>query len=185
MGNGLAIVAVLGVGCGTSGTAPPPTTTVVTGGASGTPFTIASAASATMTDQNGGGIATIKLTSASDACGDASAHVQRAQAQYLDITVENQTGTTTTAPTSAGDYRVLAFPGASAQVQVVFNDATCTDTLQYQVHAMRGTVTLAAIDTDYYAGTFDVTLTTGDHVTGSFAPEPCPALANATGLTCM
>ncbi|HTR49854.1 MAG TPA: hypothetical protein VMJ10_04045 [Kofleriaceae bacterium] len=167
MGNGLAVIAALGVGCGTSGTGPPPTTTAVTGGVSGTPFAIASAASA------------------SDACGDATAHVQRANAQYLDVTVENQTGTTTTAPTSAGDYGVLVFPGASAQVQVTLNDATCTDTLNFQVHAIHGTVTLAAIDTDYYAGLFDITLTTGDHVTGSFVPEPCPALATPTGLTCM
>lgn len=42
-----------------------------------------------------------------------------------------------------------------------------------------GTVTLTSVSGNRFSGNFDLVLDSGDHVTGSFDPEECPALNTA------
>jgi hypothetical protein len=167
------------VACGGGGS----TANVVDGMVAGHSFAIASAASVTLTDPSGAFGAEILIGSSPDLCADFAASIVRGNSQQVALFVENH-GSTATAPTT-GDYLVGAVTGVAAQVLVNVNDATCNDILPMQVRGTQGTVTLTATGTDLYAGHFDVVLNTGDHLTGSFDPKPCPALLMTGQRSCM
>jgi hypothetical protein len=48
-----------------------------------------------------------------------------------------------------------------------------------------GSVMVTAVAGDVFAGSFDVTLDTGEHLTGTFNPTACPSLNSVTPMPCM
>jgi len=64
-------------------------------------------------------------------------------------------------------------------------DAECGLGSNGLASASSGTVKLTAINSDTFSGSFDVMLNSGDHVTGDFDPQPCPALSGSAASTCM
>ena len=59
-------------------------------------------------------------------------------------------------------------------------DDTCQLVDDEQASGQSGTVVLDSASGGAFKGTFDVVLNTGDHITGSFDPIPCPALQMLT-----
>ncbi|MBL0220091.1 MAG: hypothetical protein IPQ07_40265 [Myxococcales bacterium] len=53
---------------------------------------------------------------------------------------------------------------------------TCQPINATKAGATSGTVTLTTVKGNVFAGTYDVLLNSGDHVTGVFEPGACPAL---------
>jgi hypothetical protein len=101
---------------------------------------------------------------------------------------QDQSGAKTLPPSVAGEYpivREVAIPvsGNFAVLDFVVIDSTCT--ASQTMESDGGKVTLTRIDAKGYTGTFDVTFTSGDHVTGSFDTTDCPALTpGSTPHTC-
>lgn len=63
------------------------------------------------------------------------------------------------------------------------NDATCQDITAQGASGTSGTVTLSSVSGNRFSGSFDLVLDSGDHVTGSFDPQECPALAKLVNST--
>jgi hypothetical protein len=66
-----------------------------------------------------------------------------------------------------------------AKEAILFIDslnAQCAENANASATAVSGTVMLIAVGGGVYAGTFDVTLDSGDHITGSFNPTMCDQL---------
>jgi hypothetical protein len=61
-------------------------------------------------------------------------------------------------------------------------DAACTPTIVDMCAS--GTVTLARVDGDGYAGSFDVVMTSGSHIAQAFDASACPAVSEAGFGTC-
>src|SRR5262249_25585325 len=94
-------------------------------------------------------------------------------------------GTTFSAPTAPGAYAIYhgsgTLPAKFASFVVALTDATCHDTNADDALGTSGTVTLSSVSGNRFSGSFDLMLDSGDHLTGSFDPEECPALANQVG----
>lgn len=123
---------------------------------------------------------------AGDLCAQALADEQRPSAQYLNLLVFQQDASGTSTPPVPGTYTVL--PGAAtgagkwAGAGYWRNDASCAE-VEY-VKANSGTVTLTAVEATRYQGSFDLSLATGDHVTGSFTSTVCGNLARISDGVC-
>ena len=107
--------------------------------------------------------------------------------RYLTIELRDVNGATTTTPTAPGTYTIYPDTGSeppkSASLLVGALDQTCQSNDADSAKAQSGTVTLATVGGGAFTGSFDVTLNTGDHLTGTFDPEPCTALAAAVTTT--
>jgi len=152
--------------------------TTVTGTIHGLDFGIVDAASAVAHNGTGtSSFATIILSSHSGICADANADVIRANRRELVLFVGVGSGNSLAAPTSTGTFAV-ASPGngpySTVTAEVV--DGACAPVTSDTASAVSGSTTLTAIDGDRFAGTFDVTFDSGDHVTGSFDPQGCAAI---------
>ena len=156
-------------------------------------FEIADTISATVSTSDGAGgsssIARIVLGSTGNLCSDAGASpsIARKGAHYVTIELGDVTGSTRTAPTAAGTYTIYpdtgSEPAKSASFDVTALDQTCQPLDADTGSGQSGTVTLTSVTAGVFAGSYDVTLNTGDHVTGSFTPSACPQLATATATT--
>jgi len=89
-------------------------------------------------------------------------------------------GATPVPPSAPGTFTIDAGPRV-ASMNTIAVDAMCQP-VGSAVQATAGTVTLSSLSGDVFKGAFDVEFG-GDHVTGHFSPEACPALqAFASGM---
>nr|HEX4316985.1 hypothetical protein [Kofleriaceae bacterium] len=156
----------------------------VDGSIKGNSYPVAAALSATVQTTSGGGFGMVVLSSAADACSPAAAQVSHpGEKSVVVIVAANDGRAIATPPTATGTYAIpdpTADPVPNAMVATVFTsnlDATCENNADDQTTAVSGTVTIDSIDGQLYSGSFDVTLDSGDHVTGSFSPGSCSSLA--------
>jgi len=63
-----------------------------------------------------------------------------------------------------------------AFVAFVTQDATCQEVSAQSATGATGTVTLTSVNNGAYAGSFDVVMDSGDHVTGSFNAANCAGI---------
>jgi hypothetical protein len=151
----------------------------------GQSFTVSDAVSAAVTVTVSGvtaHIAAIALANTADLCGDAMANVSHPNQRGLIIDLFDVNGTTINTPTAPGTYTIAQGgtpPPKAASLEVATDDATCQPLAAQSASATSGTVTLTAVSGNKFTGSFDVVLEGGDHLTGSFKPSECPALATA------
>ena len=163
----------------------------VTGVIHGTSFSISDAISATITNPGQTGpeqSAVILMSTTSNLCADLQATpVSHPNEKLIGIILIDVNGTTFNTPTAPGTYTIFQGSGTPPAKAASFGasvlDATCKDVPTSDATATTGTVTLSAVSGNVFSGSFDVTLDSGDHVTGSFDPEECPGLQAATGST--
>ena len=156
-------------------------------------FTTGDTISASVTLDDGGGgtssVARIVIASTPGLCSDAGATppIDRAQQKFITLELADVAGATTTTPTAAGTYAIYpntgSRPAKSASFVTGSLDADCMTVDAADASGQSGTVTLASVTGDAFAGSYDVVLNTGDHVTGSFTPRACPALRTAVAST--
>ena len=125
-------------------------------------------------------IGAIAITSKTGICTAAAANKEPNSLRSVIILVGTRTAgsTSNSPPTDPGTYTVTTSGSETkfAYVSVGQTDATCT-TIDAQVaQATSGTVTLTKVSNGSYAGSFDVTLDSGDHITGTFDATNCAAL---------
>jgi hypothetical protein len=191
----LATMAIWSVACGTSdsgGTkdSGPTTDTAeisdtgtgsVTGTIHGQTFMIADAVS-TVRAAGASTYGAIMMSTVAGICDAARSNAIRASSKLIVISLANASGNRATAPTSAGTYEISStMMGAFAGLIVVANDSACNPVVASSAEATSGSVTLVSVDGNVFSGNFDVVLDSGDHVTGTFEPGACPAIAQGTG----
>lgn len=184
---GFVLIAIAAAaGCGNGGTH-------VDGTIKGGTFAASDAISAVFT-QSAQGVsstsATILVSTTGGVCDVISGGHAPAGSQSLVINlfdVDAKSGAVT-APSAAGTYTVAtqsSIAPHSAGVAWISLDKTCAKT---QALGVSGTVTLSSASSNGYAGSFDLTLDSGDHVTGHFDSTSCNAfgaeLAGMTDLPC-
>lgn len=133
--------------------------------------------------------ARIVIGSTTGLCGDAGANppIDRAGQQYIVIELADVASGMTTTPTAPGTYTIYpntgSRPAKSASFVTSRFDAACESVDDADASGQSGTVTLSSVSGDVFAGSYDVALNTGDHVTGQFSPKACPALRTAAAST--
>jgi hypothetical protein len=127
-----------------------------------------------------GSFAGVMMSTAPQICSDVKQHIDRAGSTTIVMQLLDATATRIQAPTAPGTYVITTtLSGPVASYGALTRDATCG--VQSGTPATSGTVTLTSVVGEIYAGTFDVTLESGDHVTGTFSPGACPALRQSVG----
>jgi hypothetical protein len=187
----LALLVFVSVGCTSSEGS-------VSGEAPGGAFDVADMISATVTLSDGAGdtssSARVVLASTSNLCSDISASpaIARKHQRFVTIELRDVSGAAKTAPTAPAIYTIYPNTGTeppkSASLTVGGLDGTCQLLDEESGLAQSGTVTLISVTGGVFAGSYDVILNTGGHITGSFAPTACPQLAtvaNAEQHRCM
>jgi hypothetical protein len=143
----------------------------------GSAYPVAAAISATVTSF-GKSAAFIILSSSTDLCLPADAQIQHPGEKTVVIVLEDNDA----APTGPGTYTVVdpagngPPPTRAALLYSSVLDPACLNHADDQTTAISGTVMLTSVSGGAYAGQFDVTLDSGDHVTGSFRPTACDEL---------
>jgi hypothetical protein len=160
----------------------------VTGTIHGQSFAIEDAISASIsgTDTNGNPFSEVAVIMATskNLCTTLGANQQPKNIKAVQIAVADFSGTSLSAPTTPGTFTITqtAMPMIGAWSAIV-TDASCMDVPASDAKGTSGTITLTSISNGAYDGHYDVVLDSGDHVTGSFNPEPCPALQTALNST--
>ena len=159
----------------------------VTGHTPGGSFDPSATVSAAVTVPDGAGgsnsEAVIVLSSESTVCGDAGAMppIERKNSRAMNIRLMDVTNGTTAAPTAPGTYTIYPNSGSQPPKEALFDvigvDGMCQQVDTEDAQGQSGTVTLTSVTGGVFKGSFDVTLNTGDHITGSFDPAACPALS--------
>ncbi len=182
----LAMTATAGCGGGTH----------VDGTIKGGSFAASDAVSAVFTQSNNGVTQTsgaVLISTTANVCGVIGGGHAPAASQSLLLNVfdvDAKTGAVT-APTTSGTYTVVAANASlsahNAGVAWLVIDQTCNKTAQ--ALGASGTVTLSGASSGgSYSGSFDLTLDSGDHITGHFDAASCSAfggeLASMTSLPC-
>jgi hypothetical protein len=133
--------------------------------------------------------AAISLVSFSGACADLGANSLPPNLKEFGFTLGDFNGTAVNAPAAAGTYTIVpvnsttAPPPKFATASATVTDSTCAAIAGDTSGGTSGTVTLTSVSGDVFDGSFDITMDSGDHVTGSFSPEGCPAIQNLIGST--
>ncbi len=156
---------------------------------SGTTFQPGDTISAVVVTPDGAGGSTsaawIVLASTSNLCADegASPPIARKNQKLVTIQLADVNGSARTAPTVAGSYTIYPDSGSeppkSASLTTATLDGSCQPIDADAAQAQSGTVTLTSISGGVFKGSYDVALNTGAHLTGSFTPTACAALATA------
>jgi hypothetical protein len=180
----LALAAI--VGCSSSSASSSPGD--VNGTIRGNAYLVAGAFSATVTRGLFGDEGVIVMSNSTDLCMPPDVRSLHPGEQFLQIELEDAKSPTGTAPAAPGTYTAFK-PGGQAppptgqppvaKEALLFTsslDAQCAENANAQATAVSGSVTLTAVVGGVYAGTFDVTLDSGDHITGSFNPTMCAQL---------
>ena len=123
----------------------------------------------------------IEMSTTGNLCADATDPVtEHPDQEAVLIEMFDVNGTTFNTPTVPGTYAIYqgtgAAPPKSALLSVKEVDVNCKDIATSAAKATTGTITLTGVSGNVFSGTFDVALDSGDHLTGSFSPEECPAL---------
>jgi len=136
--------------------------------------------------------ARILMTNTMGLCHDVSASIDRKGEHYVMLVLHDVTATAKTAPTAPGTYTIYPNTGSEPAKSAVLTaggyDANCNPNDAEAAQGQSGTVALTMVSSGVFAGTYDVVLNNGGHITGSFQPEACPgaaaALANSDGHSC-
>jgi hypothetical protein len=106
----------------------------------------------------------------------------------LIVAQDRISGTTGTAPIAAGTYTITSSgtsPGKVANAAYNRTDATCHTINADNATATSGSVTFTGVSGGTYVGSYDLTMNSGDHVTGSFSSASCPEVGDgSTDNTC-
>ena len=133
--------------------------------------------------------AAIVMGNAKDLCADAMSNTSHPNEEGVIILLTDINGTTFNTPTAPGTYVVYQGSGTPPAKAAFFNvsvsDATCKDVMAQDAGGMSGTVMLTSVSGNAFSGSFDLVLDSGDHVTGSFDPQECPALNTLLNSTTM
>ncbi len=135
------------------------------------------------------GEALVVISSSDSACADAGAMppIQRKNSRFISIELLDVNGGASTTPAAAGTYTIYPNTGSQppkeALLETVGLDNTCQPVDADAASGQSDTVTLTSVTGGVFKGTFDVTLNTGDHLTGSFDPTGCPALQSVAAQT--
>ena len=155
-----------------------------TGPLPGGGFTAADSISAVVTTDEDS-VARIVIANTSNLCTDARATppVDRQGQKFIVIDLVDVNGANTTAPTAAGTYTIYPNTGSRPAKSASFIsgafDAECMLDDVADASGQSGSVVLTSAAAGKFAGTYDVVLNTGDHVTGSFDPTACTELQTA------
>jgi hypothetical protein len=123
----------------------------------------------------------VVISSAPGICATVGAGKQPRNWQTLVLGVAQQQNGTIGPPTSPGAFTIITGLSFDPQIAVAYfraTDANCADLgATADAVAISGTVALTSVSTTY-TGSFDLTLDTGEHITGSFRAPGCPAIAS-------
>jgi hypothetical protein len=172
-----AAAALLSCGGGSSG--PTPGSATFQGTVRGNPVTMADATSAEIQPSSSARNGVVVVSSASAICASLGTGKEPKSSQHLIVAVAEFNGTTVTAPTGPGVFPIVFGPTSTrgAIATFVSTDATCQDPAAPNgAAATGGTITLTAVGATY-SGSFDLTLDTTDHITGTFTAPGCNGLA--------
>ena len=136
--------------------------------------------------------ARILLTNTTNLCQDVSASIDRKSEHYIMLVLHDVGASAKTAPTAPGTYTIYPNTGSEPAKSVVMTaggyDASCLPNDAETAQGQSGSVALTTVSGNVFAGTYDIVLNTGGHITGSFQPQACPgaatALANFDSHTC-
>jgi hypothetical protein len=126
--------------------------------------------------------AVVVISNTGGLCANASVGKQASNSQFFVITLFDRIGTQTAIPTAPGTYSVTSTT-KSASASYLETDATCRSIAGFSALATSGTVTLTSVTSNGLVGTFDLTLNSGDRVTGSFNAPNCGGLISFLNLT--
>ncbi len=181
----LAVVAASVAGCGTnSGTAK------VNGSVSTLPFTANDAVSTVVTNSKGQS-AIILISEAVNVCSKLDKGMISRMAQRLEFQLNsvdpNDPLKQFHVPTAPGTFTFdlnSSEPFASAVYTLPSSDCAVAS----RADGQSGQVVLTRVNDGSFAGTFDITLTTGDHISGSFDTASCRSVStefdNPQSLSC-
>ena len=128
--------------------------------------------------------ADIVLADRAGLCEAASRYWLRKSLHAVRIDLYQSTAEGDRAPSAPGTYNVVTIGGPvyarRAYVEARTTDENCAAVASQSAKATSGTVTLTKASNGSYAGTFDVTLESGDRLTGSFEAPDCPAIGGTT-----
>jgi len=128
-------------------------------------------------------VAQVMLGNDGDLCSNASNDTQIKGYTGVSLTMFEATATSIDPAGSPGDYTIGGTTGNVASWNAVVTDQMCQDVLASEATGTGGTVTLTKIAGNAFSGSFDVTLDSGDHVTGTFAPAACAGMQNFVDAT--
>ncbi len=128
-------------------------------------------------------VAQVMLGNDGDLCGNASNDAQIKSYAGVTLTMFAVSNSAIAPASSPGDYAIGATTGNVASWNAVVTDETCQDVMASEAIAIDGTVTLKKIDGNAFSGSLDVTLDSGDHVTGTFDPAACAGMQNLVDAT--
>jgi len=159
----------------------------VTGVVDGRAFAVMDSVSATVDSRGAtpGTYAELFLTSTPGFCDDVEHRINRANSSVFAAQIVKASPNRAEAPTGPGTYTIATSSSASGPVATggfLDYDAACAPTPR--ARATGGTVTVTSVVGDIYAGSFDLSLDTGEHVTGTFSPGGCPALDGPAQTLC-
>ena len=151
----------------------------------GQTFTIKDAISANVYVQGSTSerVAEVMLANDGDLCSNAANDSQIKGYTGITLTMFAVTGSTIMPAGSPGDYTIGATTGNSSSWNAVVTDSTCQDVIASEAIATAGTITLEKIEGNAFTGSFDVTLDSGDNVTGTFEPAACAGMQNLVDAT--
>jgi hypothetical protein len=124
----------------------------------------------------------VVMSNATGTCADVTANKQPKNITVMIIALEDVNITTGafTAPTAPGTYTVSVSPQAKlALVNFVVTDANCKAISSQSATSASGTVTITSVSNGTYEGTYDITMNSNDHVTGSFSASACAGISPA------
>ena len=153
----------------------------VSGTVGGSPFTVGDAI--VVVD---GAHAKLVISSAADTCADVRDGIARQNLRVLLLEVTDAADPALI----AGSYNTFTSdtpPTLSALFESHLNDAQCAVTYVPPPDGIGdGIVTVSAVAGGTVDGTFDMILDGGEHITGTFHPAACPALAKPpTPTSCL
>jgi hypothetical protein len=123
----------------------------------------------------------VVISSAANICATVSSGKQPRNWQALVLGVAQQQNGTVGPPTAPGAYTIITGLSFDSKIAVAYfraTDASCADLgPTADALATSGTITLTSV-TPAFTGSFDLTLDTGEHITGSFKAPGCPAIAS-------
>ena len=182
--KGWCLATVIASGCGGGGGGS--SAGSVDGTVHGAPFAIADVVSGVLsiTDMSGGTLheAAIWMSSTPNACSDLAANIAHPNQQFVVIGLATINGATADAPTAPGAFTIV--PSTTIAYWTASSlDGTCRAPNALVAKGTGGTVELTGANSEAYAGTFDVQLDSGEHVTGDFDSTACAAVATTLSET--
>ena len=133
-----------------------------------------------------GSVGAVAITSQVGLCGRITSGQNSKNTQYLILVVGDYNTTTniTAAPSAPGTYTVYVSGQRPAQFAgAIYQQTDSNCTVTSTLGATSGSVTITSASGGSFSGSFDFTLETGDHITGTFTSANCALLENVLDQT--